>query len=48
MKFSRIGPKDDLIIVGIGDASFKIDDKAIGGVLLFLSISYMTKAAPIY
>jgi len=37
MKFSRIGPKDDLIVVNIRDASFKVDDKAIGGVLLFLS-----------
>ena len=38
MKFSRIGPKDDLIIVGIGGTSFKMDDKAIGRVLLFYSI----------
>ena len=35
MKFSRIGLKEDLIIVGIGDASFKTDDKAVGGALLF-------------
>ena len=48
MKFSRIGPKDDLIIVGIGEASFKTDEKAIGGVLLFLSNSDMSKAVPIY
>ena len=48
MKFSRIGPKDDLMIVGIGDASFKSDDKAVGGVLLFLTNTSMTKAAPIY
>ena len=48
MKFSRIGPKNDLIVVGIGDLSFKSDDKAIGGVLLFLSNSSMTRAAPIY
>ena len=48
MKFSWIGPKDDLIVVGIRDASFKADDKVIGGVLLFLSNSNMTKAAPIY
>ena len=32
MKFSRIGPKEDLMIVGIGDASFKADDKAVGEV----------------
>ena len=48
LRFSRIGPKDDLIVVGIGDASFKAEDKAVGGVLLFLSNSSMTRAAPIY
>ena len=48
MKFSRIEPKEDLIIVGIGDASFKLDDKAIGGVMLFLANSSMTRATPIY
>ena len=34
MKFSRIGPKEDLMIVGIGDALFKSDEKVAGGVLL--------------
>ena len=37
MKFSKIAPKENLMIVGIGDASFKSDDKAVGGVLLFLT-----------
>ena len=36
------------MIVGIGDASFKSDDKAIGGVLLFLTNKEMTRATPIY
>ena len=36
------------MVVGIGDASFKSDDKAIGGVLLFLTNEEMTRAAPIY
>ena len=48
MKFTRIVPKDDLMIVGIGDASFKSDDKAVGGVLLFLTDTSMTKVTPIY
>ena len=48
MKFLRIGPKDDLIILGIGDASFKSDDKAVGRVLLFLYNISMTRATPIY
>ena len=47
VKFSRIGPKDDLLVVAIGDASFKVDDKAVGGVLLFLANSSMTRASPI-
>ena len=36
------------MVVGIGDASFKSDDKAIGGVLLFLANEEMTRATPIY
>ena len=48
MKFSKIGTKEDLMIVGIGDASFKSDDKAVGGVLLFLTNTNMSRAAPIY
>ena len=48
IKFSKIGEKDDLIVVGIGDASIKSDDKVIGGVMLFLSNSRMTRASPIY
>ena len=35
------------MIVGIGDASFKSDDKAIGGVLLFQTNEEMTRATPI-
>ena len=37
IKFSKIAPKEKLMVVGIGDASFKSDDKAIGGVLLLLT-----------
>ena len=39
---------DHLVIVGIGDASYKQDDKAIGGVLIFLANSSLTCALPIY
>ena len=48
VKFSRIGPRDDLIIIGIGDASFKSKDKGVGGVFLFLANKEMMKASPIY
>ena len=33
IKFERIGEREDLMIVSIGDVSFKSDKKAIGGVL---------------
>ena len=47
-KYKRIGSKEDLMIVGIGDATFKTDDKAVGGVFLFLTNSAMDRASPIY
>ena len=36
------------MIVGIGDTSLKTGDKAIGGGILFLTNSSMTRAPPIY
>ena len=47
-KYEYIGGKDNLIIVGIGDDSYKQDDKAIGGIFLFLANFSMTRAAPIF
>ena len=48
VKYEHIGDKDNLMIVGIGDTSLKTGDKAIGGVILFLTNSLMTRASPIY
>ena len=48
VRYVYIGGKDNLIIVGVGDASYKQDDKAIGGVFLFFANSSMTRAAPIF
>ena len=48
IKYEYIDGKDHLIIVRIGDASYKQDDKAIGGVFLFLANSSMTRVAPIF
>ena len=36
------------MIIGLGDASYKQDDKAIGGVILLLANSLFTKALPIF
>ena len=46
LKYENIGDREDLIVIGIGDTSFKTEDKAIGGVFLFLANSSMTKATP--
>ena len=45
LKFKRIGSRDHLIVVGIGDTSFKSEDK---GIFLFLANSKKTRATPIY
>ena len=48
IKYEWIGDKEDLILVGIGDASYKQDDKVIGGIFLFLSNSSMNQASLIF
>ena len=48
VKYEHLGDPDDLIILGIGDASYKQDQKAVGGVFLFLSNPSMTCASPIF
>ena len=48
IKYGYLRDMNDLVIVGIGDASYKQDDKAIGGVLIFLANSSLTPASPIY
>ena len=48
IKYSHIGNKEDLVIIRLGDASYKHNDKAIGGVILLLANSSFTKASPIY
>ena len=48
IKYKHILDKGDLMVVGIGDASLKTGDKAVGGVILFLTNSSMTRASPIY
>ena len=48
IKFGYIGDADDLIIIGVKDASQKQDEKEIGGIFLFLANSSLTTAAPIF
>ena len=44
MKYEKIGNKEDLILVGVRDASYKQDDKAIEVIFLFLSNLSVTVA----
>ena len=46
--YSKIANKNNLIIIRIGDTSFKVDDKTVGGVILLLANMAMTHAVPIY
>ena len=46
--YSKIAEKNNLIVIGIGDASFKVDDKAVDGIILLLANTAMTHAIPIY
>ena len=48
IKYGHIGNKEDLVVIGLGDASYKQDDKAVGGVILLLANSSFTKASPIF
>jgi len=48
IKYEHIGDADDLVIVGLGDASYKQDDKAVSGIFLFLANSALTRASCIY
>ena len=48
VKYEHVGEKEYLVILGIGDASLKSGDKAVGGVMLFLTNSTMTRASPVY
>ena len=36
LKYRDLGNKEDLVVIGLGDASYKQDDKAVGGVILLL------------
>lgn len=48
VSYRYIGKKEELKIIVIGDASFKTDEKAIGGIILLLAHKDLTKACPIH
>lgn len=48
MYYGRIGKKEKFQMVGIGDFSFKTDEKVIGGEVLLLLNQDLTRTSPIY
>ena len=43
----KIGDREELQVVGIVDASYKSDEKSIGGMMIALTNENMTKASPL-
>ena len=46
--YGHVGQKEELMILGIDDASFKMDEKAVGGIILFFVNKEMTRTSPIH
>merc|ERR1712112_234725 len=45
--YTKVGEKEDLQIIGIVDASYKTDDKAIGGMMMMIANKELKKASPV-
>jgi hypothetical protein len=45
--YGKVGEKEKLQLIGIVDASYKSDEKSVGGMILMLANEQMTKASPV-
>ena len=45
--YGRVGDKEKLQVIGVVDASYKSDEKSIGGMLIMIVDDRMTVASPI-
>ena len=45
--YSKVGEKEKLQLIGIVDASYKNDEKSVGGMMLLIADEKMTKASPV-
>ena len=45
--YGRVGDKEKLQVIGVVDASYKSDEKSIGGMLIMIADDKMTAASPI-
>ena len=48
VKFTKIGRKEDLVVTGVGDASYKVDEKAIGGNIVMLRDRKSERVVPLF
>ena len=48
ISFGYVGKKEDFRLIGIGDASFKTSEKAVGGIVLLLASRDLKRAFPIH
>ena len=48
ISYGRVGKIDDLLILRIGDALFKTNDKTVEFIVLFLANKEITKASPFH
>ena len=45
--YSKVGEKEKLQLLGIVDASYKNDEKSVGGMMIMIADEKMTKASPV-
>ena len=45
--YGKVGEKEKLQLIGIVDASYKSDEKSVGGMILMIANEQMTKASPV-
>ena len=46
--FSKIDKQNEIQIMSMGDASYKCDDKSVGGNLVLLGGKYNPKSSPLF
>ena len=45
--YGCVGKKKELKLIGIGDASYKMSEKAVGGTILLLADNNLTRVSPL-
>jgi hypothetical protein len=46
--FGKLGEKEDLMVYGLSDGSYKLDDRSVGGALVILGTKSNFSAVPLY